>query len=409
MLATEQQKQTLKHAGSAATRNTLLDLLDRYVEGRLAFVVDGATVIVGRGAPATAPADATIRVNDPRFFTRVLAAGNLGLGEAYMAREFEVVDGSLEGFLLVLLRSGLDKKIARDPRAALKILGIRLLDTLRGKRSNIKRHYDIGDDLFESFLDSTLTYSCGYAVQATDDVEALQFNKFERICRKLRLRSGERLLDIGCGYGGLLIHAARHYGITGVGTTISRNHCDRGNANIAQAGLADRVRIRFEDHTALSGAYDKIVSVGMLEHVPRREYRTFFRNIARALAPKGFGLIHAIGCNSFRNEHDPFIQKYIFPASNQPRLSEMAESLENNRLAIVDVENMVRHYAVTGRRWLERFRAARLDPARYDDTFRRMWEYYLACGVAAMSAGDSALYQVLFTKDYAAELSLQRV
>jgi cyclopropane-fatty-acyl-phospholipid synthase len=407
MFATWQQKQVFKNT-DVTKRHALLDLLDRHVEGRLAFIVDGSTVVVGRGGPANTGVDATVRVNDNRFFTRVLAAGNLGLGEAYMAREFEIVDGSLEDFLLSLLRSRLDKKIANDPRAALKILGIRLLDTLRGKQSNIKRHYDIGDDLFESFLDSTLTYSCGYARQPGDDVDTLQFNKFERICQKLRLQPGERLLDIGCGYGGLLIHAAKHYGITGVGVTISRHHCARGNHNIADAGLADRVQIRFEDHLALDGSFDKVVSVGMMEHVPRREYRPFFKNIARVLTTKGFGLIHAIGCNSFRNEHDPFIQKYIFPGSNQPRLSEITGNLEKNRLAILDVENMVRHYAITGRRWLERFRAASLDPRKYDETFRRMWEYYLACGIAAMTAGDTALYQVLFTKDDAAELPLQR-
>jgi cyclopropane-fatty-acyl-phospholipid synthase len=407
MFATLQQRQTLRNT-DVTKRHTLLDLLDRHIEGKLTFIVDGSAVVVGRGGLA-AGGNIVIRVNDSRFFTRVLAAGNLGLGEAYMAQEFEIVEGSLEEFLILLLRSRLDKKISNDPLAALKILCIRLLDTLRGKQSNIKRHYDIGDDLFESFLDSTLAYSCGYARQPSEDVETLQVNKFERICRKLRLQPGERLLDIGCGYGGLLIHAAKHHGVTGLGITISRHHCDRGNRNIAKAGLADRVQIQFEDHMKLSGSFDKMVSVGMMEHVPRREYRPFFKNIARVLTAQGFGLIHTIGCNSFRNEHDPFIQKYIFPGSNQPRLSEITENLEKNRLAILDVENMVRHYAVTGRRWLERFRAATLNAGKYDGTFRRMWEYYLACGIAAMTASDTALYQILFTKDYTAELPLQRV
>lgn len=406
--ATWQQKQEVKKSNVAGKRHTLLDLLDRYVEGRFAFIIDGSTIVVGRGG-ATAGTDATIRVNDKRFFNRVLAAGNLGLGEAYMARDFEIVEGSLENFLTILLRSGLDKKITSDPWAVAKVLGVRVLDVVRGKQNNIRRHYDIGDDLFESFLDPTLAYSCGYALQPDDDVAALQFNKFERICRKLRLRPGERLLDIGCGYGGLLIHAAKHYGVAGLGITISRHHCDRGNQNIAQLGLADGVRIEFADHLTIDGSFDKVVSVGMMEHVPRREYRRYFKNIARVLTPTGFGLIHTIGCNSYRNEHDPFIQKYIFPGSNQPRLSEITENLEKCRLAIVDVENMVRHYAITGQRWLERFRTATLDERKYDATFRRMWEYYLACGIAAMKASDTALYQVLFTKDYAADLPLQRV
>jgi cyclopropane-fatty-acyl-phospholipid synthase len=154
-----------------------------------------------------------------------------------------------------------------------------------------------------------------------------------------------------------------------------------------------------------------VVSVGMMEHVPRREYRKYFSNIARMLTPTGYGLVHTIGCNGAVNRHDPFIQKYIFPGSNQPRLSEITEHLEKARLAIVDVENMVRHYAITGRRWLEAFRANahKLDPKKYDEPFRRMWEYYLACGIAGMTATDTALYQVLFTKDYAADLALHRV
>lgn len=407
MIATEQ----VAGRQPAVKRHHLLELLDRHLEGQVTFIVDGAPIRVGRGRPGSSGNDATLKVNDRRLFSRVLAAGNLGLGEGYMARDFEVVEGTLEDFLILLLRSRLDEKIIADPLAALRILGTRIADTVRGKQSNIKRHYDIGDDLFELFLDSSLTYSCGYALDPADDVETLQRQKLDRICQKLRLAPGERLLDIGCGFGGLLIHAAKHYGVSGIGVTISRRHCDRGNANIAAAGLNDKIEIRFEDHTTLDGTFDKVVSVGMMEHVPRREYRKYFTNIARMLTPKGYGLIHTIGCNAAVNVHDPFIQKYIFPGSNQPRLSEITENLEKTKLAIVDVENMVRHYAITGRRWLEAFRANadRLDPQKYDETFRRMWEYYLACGVAGMTASDTALYQVLFTKDHGADLPLQRV
>jgi cyclopropane-fatty-acyl-phospholipid synthase len=328
-----------------------------------------------------------------------------------MDGDFEIAEGSIEEFLAILLRNRLDRKLRADTLSALRIAGIRLLSILRGKQHNVRSHYDLGNDLFESFLDSKLTYSCGYACSPEDDLETLQTNKLDRICRKLRLERDERLLDIGCGFGGLLIHAAKHYGVTGVGITVSREHFEEGSRRIAREGLADRIAIELKDHLVLSGEYDKIVSVGMLEHVPRSEYRSYFRNIAGALRPGGRGLVHAVGCNAYRNEHDPFIQKYVFPASNQPRLSEITAELERNRLAILDVENMIRHYYYTARHWLERFRASRhlLPSSRYDGRFMRMWEYYLACCVAAAQASDSALYQVLFTNDYAAPISLQRV
>ena len=391
------------------SRQLFLDILDRGIENaRICFEIDGSEVTVGRG---DGEGEVTIRVAEERFFRRVLTEGNLGLGEAFMDGDFTVEKGSLERFLEILLRSRLDRKIKAKPGAAARILLMRTADHLRGKAHNVQRHYDLGDDLFESFLDSTLSYSCGYAKDPGDDIETLQDNKLHRICQKLRLAEGERLLDIGCGYGGVLIHAAKHYGARGVGVTLSKNHCRSGQAAAAAAGVADRVEIRFADFNDVTGEFDKVVSVGMMEHVPRGEYRPYFSKIAEVLTPGGLGLVHTVGANSATNEHDPFTQKYIFPNSNQPRLSEIATGLEKHGLAILDVENMIRHYAYTATRWLENFRAnrGRLDASRYDQAFQRMWEYYLACCVAAGYASDSALYQVLFTSDYAAPLPLQRV
>jgi cyclopropane-fatty-acyl-phospholipid synthase len=390
-----------------------LMILNRVVQdGLIRFRIGNEQIVVGRKSDAEAGHfDVTIRVNKPQFFRRVLRAGNLGMGEAFMERDFEIEEGTLQDFLTILLRNRLDKKIRARPLIALRISLLRLGDTLRGKAKNVRYHYDIGDDLFESFLDSTLTYSCGYVEDPNDDIEELQFNKNERICKKLRLVNGESLLDIGCGYGGLLIHAAKHYGIHGTGITISENHYHRGNEKIAQYGLSDRLRIELCDFTQISGQFDKIVSVGMMEHIPRRQYSLYFRNIARTLTPQGMGLVHTVGANAARNLHDPFIQKYIFPASCRPRLSEIARQLEIHGLAILDVENVVRHYAYTARRWLNRFqqKKAALDQSKYDDTFLRMWEYFLCCCIAAATASDSAVYQVLFFKDYAAELPLHRV
>jgi cyclopropane-fatty-acyl-phospholipid synthase len=328
-----------------------------------------------------------------------------------MDRDFEMERGYLHDLLTALLRNRVDERIRKTVRLALKISSIRFWNALRRREINVQRHYDIGNDLFETFLDPTLTYSCGYASAPDDSLETLQLNKMDRICRKLRLFRGARLLDIGCGFGGLLMFAAERYGITGRGITISRAQCERGNAEIDRRGLSGLIGLEFREYRQIRDRYDRIASVGMMEHVPSSEYDTYFRKIAEALKPGGIGLVHTIGCASSVNEHDPFIQKYIFPGSNQPRLSEIARCMEKRGLAILDVENIIRHYSHTVLSWLARFQEnhSALDSKRYDAAFRRMWEYYLSCAIAAARASDAAVYQVLFHNERAAEIPLRRV
>lgn len=390
-------------------QRVFLQLLDRHLEGGAVRVrFGGRAVTVGRPEGGVVG----IRVNDRNFFRRVLTQGNLGMGESFMDGHWEVDEGDLHALLTLLLKSRIDHKVRGDPATAWEVLKVQAANALRRRQwAHARRHYDLGDDLFEAFLDPTLTYSCGYALSPGDSLEALQAQKLDRICRKLELRPGHRLLDVGCGFGGLLIHAARHFGAEGVGITTSRRHAEAGAARVRAAGLEGRVRIECRDHRTIHEGYDRVVSVGMMEHLPRREYGRYFARIAAALPAHGVGLVHAIGCNAARNVHDPFIQKHIFPGSGQPRLSEIATGCEAHGLALRDVENLVRHYALTARAWLDRFRAARhrLDPARYDARFQRMWEYYLACGVAGALASDAALYQVLFMRDPAGPMPLHRV
>lgn len=392
----------------SVAREIFLRLLNENIaDCRIPFVIEGREYIAGGGQDVCG---CSVHVHNPGFFSRVLAFGNLGMGEAFVDRDFEIVGGSLPEFLTVLLRNRVDQKLGRDPRRLLKLIAIRGVSRLRRKGRKVCSHREAGNDLLEAFLDSTLTFSSGYAVREDDDLEQLQRNKLERICRKLQLTPGDRLLDIGCGCGSLLIFAAQNCGASGLGITLSAEQCERGRREIAAQGLADRVQILARDYRSLEGRYTKVSSIGMMAHLPRSDYDGFFRTIARVLEPGGLGILHTIGCNSARNRHDAFIQEYIFPGSNQPRLSEIAGHLGENGFFVLDVENDVRHCKYTFLKWLANFQKnAPSLVAHYGEKFLRAWEYYLSCGAAAAVASDSALYQVLFTNDRAVNIPLCRV
>ncbi len=353
-----------------------------------------------------------VRVNDARVFTRILTDGSLGLAEAYIDKKVEVVRGTLENFIAALIRADAEKYIRANPVSLLKVATIRMKNLFREREANVQAHYDIGQDLFEACLDDTLTYSCGYALSADDSLADLQRRKIDRICRKLRIRPGDRVLDIGCGFGGLLMHAARHYGARGIGITLSKLQYKLGNERIAASGLDGQIAILFARHNDLpAGPFDKVVSVGMFEHLKLSNYPAFFGNIKKVLAPESLGLVHCIGCASGDNPRDAFMQKYIFPGGRTPTLSEMASQIERCDMPILDVENMVRHYALTARRWLENFQRNhhKLDHGKYDERFKRIWEYYLSCGATAAMASTCALWQVLFANSHKIEIPFQRV
>jgi cyclopropane-fatty-acyl-phospholipid synthase len=394
-------------SGLPGAGKVLLELLDKYLKGgQIRFRFGGIEASAGAGDSF----ETVLRVNDARFFSRVLRYGNLGMGEAFMDGDFAVEKGELYEFMTACLRAHIDERVAKDFRLAARLLGFRIHAFLEGSIKSVRRHYDAGDDIFESFLDKSRTYSCGYALSPDDDLERIQRNKMDRICRKLQLKDGDRLLDIGCGFGGLLVFAAREYGARGTGITTSISHAEGAKRQVNEAGLDHRIAIRLGDFRTVTGEYDRIVSVGMLEHVPRRDYGAYFRCIADHLVPNGLGLVHAIGSNGERNRHDPFIQKYIFPNSNQPRLSEITRGLERCGLAILDVENIAIHYAYTARHWLARFRLSQAQLSQhYDESSLRMWEYFFHCAIAASYASDSAVFQTLFSADRAARLPLKRI
>jgi cyclopropane-fatty-acyl-phospholipid synthase len=338
-----------------------------------------------------------LRVHDHRFFGRVLRQGSLGLGEAYMDGWWDA--GSLDGLLYRLLAGRVEQ---RAPGLADRFddLRARLQNLQSGRRSFVvgERHYDLGNELYEAMLGERLVYSSGYWREA-DNLDEAQLAKLDLICRKLALRPGMRVLDIGCGWGEALKYAAERHGVSGVGVTVSREQAEY--ARRLCAGLP--VEIRLQDYRELDGTsadsrFDRILSVGMFEHVGVKNYETYFDVARRCLAGEdGLFLLHTIGSNRSRTHTDPWIGRYIFPNSMLPSAAQIATAVEG-RFVIEDWHNFGADYDRTLQAWRANVEAAwdRLPP-RYDERFRRMWRYYLAASMAAFRARRIQLWQVVLS------------
>jgi cyclopropane-fatty-acyl-phospholipid synthase len=370
------------------------------------------TVRVGPSREANPGEEITLVVKRPDFYTRAISLGSLGLGESYMDGEFDVTEGGLHGFWTVLVRNRAKQKSRLNPRFLLTYGHILLSNWLKPHAANIHTHYDaIGQDVFESFLGPTMAYTCGYATSPDDDLETMQLGKLDRICQKLELKPGERMVDLGSGWGSLLIHAAKHYGVHGYGITNSSAHAAVARSRAEAAGVGDRITIREGDFSTMTGDYDKLASVGMYEHLRPQVYPVFFDKIATLIKKGGLALLHAPCTNFAVNRHDPCIQKYIFPGSNWPTLIETTTHTARSGLAVLDVENLARHYALTVRHWSANFEANRhrLDPQCYDERFVRMMQFYFGWGVGTATASDGGLYQWVLTNDHARANRLVRV
>lgn len=395
--------------GKGSTANELLfGILDRALtDVRASFVLTDRTYEVGRGGDFAF----IVRVTDPQFARRVLTAGNLGMAEAYMEGGWDMERGTLDHFLATLALADVDSLIRRDPRLVTRIAAMRIGHALINSRKRVRPHYDVDAEVYELFLDETMGYSCGYQCTPDDSVQTLQENKYERVCQKLRLREGDRLLDIGCGWGGMMIYAAQKYGVRVHGVSPAPNQVEKVRARARALGLESRVTADVADFREVTGTYDKIVSLGMLEHLYPREHAAFFSRVRSLLAEDGMCLVHFMGCTTDKNDPDPFIQTYIYPGSTQPQLSLAVKALEREKLAILDVENIARHYLPTSQRWSDRFRANkhRLDPSKYDARFIRMFEYLMAVYVAGSAALVGGVFQVLVTNNFRKNLPWHRV
>ncbi len=354
---------------------------------RIEALLASADVTVGGGRPCD------IEVHDPRFFERVLAHGSLGLGESYMDGWWDCE--SLDQFFHNLLINHIDERVV-PWREALLALRARLINLQRGKRAYKvgQDHYDIGDDLYERMLDKRMIYSCGYWREA-GDLDAAQEAKLDLVCRKLGLEPGMRVLDVGCGWGGMARFAAERYGVEVTGITVSRHQYER--AQEICAGLP--VDIRLEDYHDTPGTYDRILSIGMFEHVGYKNYRPYMEKMRALLKPDGLFLLHFIGRDVSETRTDPWIERYIFPNSMIPSAAQVTAAMEH-LFVIEDWHNFGPDYDRTLMAWRANFDRRWPEIAqRYGERFRRMWHYYLGVSAGAFRSRRDQLWQLVLSPE----------
>ena len=349
----------------------------------------GAGVTINGGAPWD------IRILDKRFYQRVLEKGSLGLGETYMDGMWECEH--LDQFFHRLLSSNTEVRLDRllRARALGEILRHRFFNLQSARRAFEvgEKHYDIGNDLFEAMLDPTMSYSCGYWHDAVGLRDAQQ-KKLDMICRKLELKPGERLLEIGCGWGGLARFAAEHYGVEVVGVTISREQ-----QKLAQERCEGfPVSIELMDYRDIKETFDKVVSVGMFEHVGPKNYAVYFDTVHRTLKDDGLFLLHTIGNAVTSPKTDAWIEKFIFPNGKLPSSREIASALER-RFLLEDWHNFGPDYDKTLMAWWKNFNIAwPFLEAKYGKRFYRMWKYYLLSCAGFFRSRQGQLWQLVLSK-----------
>ena len=347
----------------------------------------------------------TVRFTDRKVAFDIMKNPRLGLGEAYMDGRVVIEDGTILDLLELIVGSNRweegGKGRAAMRRGKRKLLRLLKRNDFRRARRNVAHHYDLKDELYEIFLDSDKQYSCAYFTDPENSLEQAQADKKAHIAAKLALRPGMRVLDIGSGWGGMALYLHQIAGVDVVGVTLSEHQLKIARQRAAAAGVSDHVKFELIDYRHLDEQFDRIVSVGMFEHVGAKHYDEFFWKCRELLKPDGVMLLHTIGkLGEVSKGPDPFTDKYVFPGYHLPSLSQMVGASERARLIASDVENLRLHYALTLRRWLERATMSRAKiEAMYDARFFRMWEFYLAGGIVMFESGAACNYQVQYIRD----------
>lgn len=391
----------------------LLDRMLRHIvqKGTLRLTLpDGSQKTYGQGAP-----DLGLVLKDPQLPRKVLFNPTLAVGEGYMDGTMEIENDDLRGFFAFMVPNFNDAGEAwfQKPMAwtRLSLRYLRQFAPVGKAQANVSHHYDLSRELYDLFLDDDHQYSCAYWGEGIETLEEAQAAKKHHIAAKLRLSPGQRVLDIGCGWGGMALTLARDYGVHVVGVTLSKEQHAVAVERVRDAGLEDRVDIRLVDYRKVPETFDRIVSVGMFEHVGVPHYNEYFAFVRDHLTDDGLALIHTIGHAGPPNDGDPWLDKYIFPGGYSPTLGEIMKAVDKHVLIPGDIEALRGHYARTLAAWYDRF-MANADKARalYDDRFVRMWRYYLLAAEATFLRGGRCLvYQLQlgkhvdaapFTRDY---------
>ena len=372
-------------------KDILVTFLERFTDYPFLVKLNGQEYKIGEGTP-----EFTVKFNKSIPKTKLLTSTSLALGEAYMDKDLEI-----EGDLYYALDHFLGQlgKFSTDENALKKIMHSSV--SKKNQEKEVTSHYDIGNDFYRLWLDETMSYSCGYYRHPDDTLYQAQVNKVDYILEKLNLKEGMTLLDIGCGWGFLLIEAAKKYKIKGVGITLSHEQCKEFERRIEEEGLQDQLKVELMDYRDLpkSGyTFDRVVSVGMVEHVGRANYQLFNDCVKAVLKDGGTFLLHFI---SALKEHagDPWIKKYIFPGGTVPSLREMVSCMAEDDFHIMDIENLRLHYNKTLLCWADNFhRHMEEEKKMFDERFLRMWDLYLNACAATFHNGIIDIHQIVATK-----------
>ncbi|MBI3706843.1 MAG: class I SAM-dependent methyltransferase [Proteobacteria bacterium] len=349
----------------------------------------------------------TIRIHDRAAGWRIFADARLYIGEAYMDGSLTIVDGDIYDFLdlCAINLAELEQRPQFDLpyRLGIVLRRFQQFNPIRRARSNAAHHYDLSGQLYDLFLDADRQYSCAYFVSGNDTLDVAQDNKKRHIAAKLLLQPGCKVLDIGSGWGGLGIYLARTGAGQVTGVTLSEEQFKISNDRAAAAGLGDRVKFHLRDYREQDGKFDRIVSVGMFEHVGVNHYGAFFTKLRDLLAEDGVAVLHSIGRADGPGTTNPWIRKYIFPGGYSPALSEVLAAVEKTGLCVTDIEILRLHYADTLREWRRRF-AQNRDKVKaiYDERFCRMWEFYLAGSEIAFRRQGHMVFQMQLSRQQTA-------